>query len=271
MQPSLEALTGRKRVLFFQDWFESLSVDDDTRRLAVRRLTLRAVMRALPRLWHDTLAAADKGRVMSPFLRAAAASRLSTTTVSRDLFPSFNATAMALKPELAAIQAAYDYDFRGTQVDGQVASAPLWALYCTDFNKAQPHNRAASLLYIGTAHSACFQAENAFWGEDRDLFWRSLDKDRNLIAAGEDPCAYPLLSGTDPRPSRVWPTLPKRVAESAVNWSFWWSWYESMLDPTLRSENEIPLLTELMTQPEGFWSGSDAEVNRRLLATVSAR
>jgi len=215
----------------------------------------RAAMRVLPLYlaWQSTRSPQDDLTAL-PVLRVSLISGVATLASTPEIR---NADAFAAAADAFAARA-----------DAFAAAADAFAARAAAFAAAAAAARAAAAAAAARADAAADAAAFAARA-DADIVWQEIQHDAGRLQAGDSPMQAPLWHDPENNPlAQAWDDTVKSWTAADTDWSFWIRWYDSALNPTRHGAQNGPMLTEIATQDDAFWEGSDAEVNERIAAIV---
>lgn len=205
----------------------------------------RAAMRVLPAylMWIARRPLED-GLTALPILRASMLSSIAAELQSSEIdeaIAAYNATASSTAT--LAASATFSTKTADSAFAAEVATAAAMA---------------TSDTALAAATAADFVSSRANWSEIRaDAESIAAFRSRPLGPLWPDPIADPFASDWD-KALQFWQT-------DDTDWSFWITWATAIRNGTPQN---LQMLTEIATQEDDFWQGTDPEINARIAAMV---
>lgn len=233
-------------------WFLVLPCDKEAQRKIALTVAHRAAMRVLPVCWEIAI-----GRELTyNELTSMSFNRRCIVSGFAAISPSPEISVTAPASATAAIASVRVSSYAAAAAAAAAARSATAAI-ATD----SVYSHAAAVA--GSANIAA----GLIGGSE---IWESLRTDCGLVETGQDPMDAPLWHGLDVPTARLWPALKERLLKlpETEGWDFWIDWYDHAMDPVRNGQQNVALLTEIVTQGEAFWKGTDKELNTRIAELV---
>lgn len=129
---------------------------------------------------------------------------------------------------------------------------------------------AATAAEAFAAKAAATAAEAAATAALVDAdFWEAVRADCRCLGAGDPLAGRSLWHSHDGPSASHWLSVRQDLSRRKENWAFWIRWYDALLDPSRHPQHPDALLDRIALQENGFWNGTDAEVNARIAEIVA--